>query len=262
MQPHFILSNVSRNGTLKTDVQTLEQRWNAIVSQLEGLQAELQELQINSGGTENVFQEEFDKNIEFVIHSDPHYPPYSVIILLKLLAVRYQTEISTHVHSSVSVISSELQSFFNVPLGSSGIGSFVKVTLIWKKLGKDPLLIHCPVSNSTIAGEVNIARYFNRLLEQRPDPVLIYESKGGVYGSQVDAWLDCIYKSVVHGSNEQCSSIVPSVSAVLNKQDWLTCSLSIADICLWSFLKQRPNLLHSTYSLKKWFENCQRMWLT
>jgi hypothetical protein len=260
VRPHFALLNVSRNGTLQTDVQKLEQRWNAILSQLEGLRAELQELQISSGRTENVFREAVEKNIEFVIHSDPHYPPYSVIILLKLLAGRYRTEISTHVHSSVSVISSELQSFFNVPLGNSYTGSYVKVTLIWKKVGKDPLLIQCPISNSTVAGEVNIARYLNRLLEQKLTPVLVYESKGEAFAGQVDAWLDCIYRAVIHGSNELCSGMKPSVSAVLNQQEWLACSMSIADICLWSFLKQSPNLLNSSYGLKKWFEKCQLVW--
>jgi hypothetical protein len=262
VQPRFTLLNISRNGTLQTEVQMLEQRWNAIVTQLEGLRAELRELQISSDGTENVFQEAVDKNMDFVILSDPHYPPYSVIIILKLLAGRYRTEISTHVHSSVPVISSELQSFFNVPLDSSDTGSYIKVTLIWKKVGKDPLLIQCPISNGTIAGEVNIARYLNRLLEQRPDPVLVYESKGEVFGVQVDAWLDCIYKAVVHGRNELCSGITPSVSTVLNKQDWLACSMSIADICLWSFLKQNPNILNSTCGLKKWFEKCHRIWFT
>jgi hypothetical protein len=239
----------------------MEQRWNAIISQLEALHAELQELQISSAGTENVFQEADDKNIEFVILSDPHYPPYSVVILSKLLAGRYRTEISTHVHSSVSVISSDLQSFFNVPL-DSGTGSYVKIKLIWKNVGKDPLLIQCPISNGTIAGEVNIARYLNRLLEQRPDPVLVYESKGEVFGGQVDTWLDCIYKSVIHGSNEVCSGIIPALSAVLSKQDWLAPSMSIADICFWSSLKQNPHLLNSTYGLKKWFEKCQHVWFT
>jgi hypothetical protein len=240
----------------------LEQRWNAIISQLEALHDELQELQISSGGAENVFQEADYKRIEFVILSDPHYPPYSVVILLKLLAGRYRTEISAHVHSSVSVISSELQSFFNISLDSSGTGSYIKVTLIWKKVGKDPLLIQCPISNGTLAGEVNIARYLNRLLEQRPDPVLVYESKGEVFGGQVDTWLDCIYKSVTHGSNEVCSGIIPSLSAVLNKQDWLAHSMSIADICFWSSLKQNPHLLNSTYGLRKWFEKCQHIWFT
>jgi len=262
LQPHFALLNVSRNGTLQTDVQMLEQRWNAIVARLEGLHAELQELQISSDGTEHVFQEAVDKNTEFVILSDPLYPPYSVIIILKLLAGRYRTEISTHVHSSVPVISSELQSFFTVPVDSSDIGSYVKVTLIWKKVGKDPLLIKCPISNGTVAGEVNIARYLNRLLEQRPDPVIVYESKGDVFGIQVDVWLDRIYEAVVHGSDELCSGITSSVSEVLNRQDWLACSMSIADICLWSFLKQNPNILNSAYGLKRWFEKCQDIWFT
>jgi hypothetical protein len=262
VRPHFALLNVSRNGTLQTDVQKLEQRWNAIVSQLEGLRAELQELRISSGMAENVFREAVEKNIEFVIHSDPRYPPYSVVILLKLLARRYRTEMSTHVHSSVLVISSELEAFFNVPVGNSDTGTYVKVTLIWKKVGKDPLLIQCPISNGTVAGEVNIARYLNRLLEQRPDPVLVYESKGEAFAGQVDVWLDCIYRAVLHGSNELCSGIKPSVSAVLNQQDWLACSVSIADICLWSFLKQSPKLLNSSYVLKKWFEKCQHIWFT
>ena len=254
--------NVSRHSTLGTDVQTLDQRWHDIISQLEALRADLQELRVSSDENKNVFQETDDKDVEFVILSDPLYPPYSVVILLKLLSGRYRTEISTHVHSSISVVSSELQSFFNVPLNCSSTGSYIKITLIWKKLGKDPVLIQCPIFSGPIAGEVNVARYLNRLLEQKPNPVLIYESKGEVFGGQVDMWLDCIYKSVVHAGNELCSGIIASLSDVLNKQDWLAHSMSIADICFWSFLKQNSHLMNSSYGLKKWFEKCQHIWFT
>lgn len=259
---YFALLNVFRNGTLGIDIQVLEQRWNSILSQLEVLCAELRELQVNSDKPENGIQNTENRNLEFVILSDPHHPPYSLVILLKLLAGRYKIEVSSHVHSSVSFIPSELHSFLNGPSNSSGTGSCINITLIWKKVGKDPLLIHCPVSNGTIAGEVNIARYLNRLLEQKPNPVLVYESKGEIYGGQVDVLLDCIYTLVTHGSNEACSYTLPSLDSVLSKQDWLLHSLSVADICLWSSLKQNPCLINSSSNLKKWFEKCQNIWFT
>jgi len=239
----------------------LEQHWNSILSQLASLHAELQELRISLEKSENGFKEA-DDNLQFVILSDPHHPPYSLVILFKLLIGRYRMEVSTHIHSSISTVPSELQSLFNGPLSSSDTGSCIKVTLIWKKVGKDPLLIQCPISNSTIAGEVNIARYLNRLLEQRPNPILVYESKGELYGGQVDIWLDYIYKSLTHGNNEKCSSALPSLGAILSKQDWLVHSVSIADICLWSSLKQNPCLTKSNSNLKKWFGKCEDIWFT
>lgn len=260
---HFIFLNVSRNGTLGTDViQMLEQRWTSILSQLQALHTELQELKISSDKLENGFQGPSDKNIEFVILSDPNHPPYSLVILLKLLKGRYKIEILSHVHSSVSLVPSELQSFLNGLLNSSSGSRCIKVTLIWKKVGKDPLLIQCPMTNGTIAGEVNISRYLNRLLEQRPNPVLVYESKGEFYAGQVDMWLDSIYKSVTHGSKDIHLDIMPSISAVLVKQDWLVHSVSIADICFWSSLKQNPCLVNFNSNVKKWFEKCQHIWFT
>lgn len=240
----------------------LEQRWTSILSQLQALHTELQEIQINSDKLEDGFQGAGDKNIEFVILSDPNHPPYSLVILLNHLIGRYNIEILSHVHSSISVIPFELQSFLNGVLNSSSASSCIKVTLIWKKVGKDPLLIKCPVTNGTIAGEVNIARYLNRLLEQRPNPVLVYESKGEFYAGQVDMWLDSIYKSVTHGTNDICLDILPSLSAVLVKQDWLVHSVSIADICFWSSLKQNPCLINFNSNLEKWFEKCQHLWFT
>jgi hypothetical protein len=255
--------NVSRNSTLGTDaIQMLEQRWTSILSQLQVLHTELQELRISFDKPEDGFQGAADKNIEFVILSDPHHPPYSLVILLKFLRGRYKIEILSHTHSSISVIPSELQLFLNGLSNKGSAGSCIKVTLIWKNVGKDPILIHCPISNGTIAGEVNISRYLNRLLEQRPNPVLVYESKGEIYAGQVDTWLDSIYKSVMHGSNFTCSDILPSLSAVLSKQDWLVHSLSIADICFWSSLKQNPTLINFSSNLKKWFEKCQHVWFT
>lgn len=260
---HFIFLNVSRNGTFGTDViQMLEQRWTSIISQLQALHRELEELQSSSDKLEDGFQGASDKNIEFVIFSDPNHPPYSLIILLKLLLGRYKIEILSHVHSSISFIPSELQSFLNGLLNSSSGSSCIKVTLIWKKVGKDPLLIQCPMTNGTIAGEVNISRYLNRLLEQRPNPVLVYESKGEFYAGQVDMWLDSIYKSITHGSKDIRLDILTSLSAVLIKQDWLVHSVSIADICFWSSLKQNPCLINFNSNLKKWFEKCQHIWFT
>lgn len=259
---YFALLIVFRNGTLGTDVQMLEQRWDSILSQLEFLHAELKELQITSDKPENGFQNADDRNLEFVILSDPNHPPYSLVILLKLLAGRYRIEVSSHIHSSVAFIPSELQSFLNGPSNSTGTGSCINITFIWKKVGKDPLLIQCPISNGSIAGEVNIARYLNRLLEQKPNPLLVYESKGEIYGGQVDEWLDCIYMSGPQGSNEVCSYALPSLASVLSKQDWLLHSMSVADICLWSSLKQNPCLINSNSNLRKWFEKCQHIWFT
>jgi hypothetical protein len=254
---------VSRKGIFGTDaVQMLEQRWSSILSQLQALHTELQDLHIGSDKLEDEFQGKADKNIDFAIFSDPNHPPYSLVILLKYLSGRYQIETSSHIHSSVSVIPSELHFFLKGLTDGSSAGSRIKVTLIWKEVGKDPFLIHCPISNGTIAGEVNISRYLNRLLEQRSDPALVYESKGEIYAGQVDAWLDSVCKSVMCGSNETCSDFLPLVSAVLTKQDWLVHALSVADIYLWSSLKQNPSLISFNSNLSRWFEKCQHIWFT
>ncbi|KDR07776.1 hypothetical protein L798_02560, partial [Zootermopsis nevadensis] len=159
------ICRLDKNGTLGTDLQTLEQRWNSILLRLEQLYTELRKLKNSSDNPENGFQNVDEQNLEFAIVSDPHHPPYSLVILSKLLADRYRIKVSSHAHSSVAFIPSELQSFLTGPSNSVGTGRTIKITLIWKKVGKDPLLIQCPISNGTIAGEVNIARYLNRLLE-------------------------------------------------------------------------------------------------
>ena len=244
-----------RNGTLGNyDMELLEQRWDSILQQLEDLQTQLKDLRKSE-----MFQDDNSKVLDLVIHADPHYPPYSAFVLLKLIAFRYKVNVTTHIHSSVSNVPENFNLIVNRPINFCSTGSKLNLMLIWKKVGKDPILVQCPISNGNVAGEVNIARYLNRLLEQRPEPFIVYESKGDIHGSQVDTWLDFVYKSVVRGSNKINSSAVNSLANVLNKQEWLAgSSVTIADICLWSCLKQNTHLTDSNSVIKKWFMNCSQ----
>ncbi|XP_069694366.1 phenylalanine--tRNA ligase alpha subunit-like isoform X2 [Periplaneta americana] len=247
------LCRLDKNEKSTAELQKQELRWDSIHLQLQALQTELQSLRLRYEKSKSYSQAP-DKDLDFVILSDPRHPPYSLVVLLKLLLNTYRVEISEHIHSSVSDISSELRSLFKGVGNNEGAGCCIKVTLIWKMIGKDPLLTLSPVSNNNIVGEVNVARYLSRLLEQSPSPLVVYESQGELYASQVDMWLDCIYKSVIRGENK---SALPAITAVLTTQCWLLGnSVSLADICLWSSLKQNPYLIASNSKLKKWYESC------
>nr|CAD7459578.1 unnamed protein product [Timema tahoe] len=228
----------------------LEKRWDEINAKLEALRSELTILQPRKK------IEERNEEIRIVIFANPVHPPYSVLVLLKLLSQSYNVSSTSHLHSSIDKIQPELLHFTNEMNGNEHSVNLT-VSLIWKNHKIYPVLIVSPISHCEVVGEINVARYLNRLLESRSSrPALVYESDGPVRSGHIDVWLDRLY-TLSHGNNKKCSEVLKVASAVLAKQEWLTSlSMSVADVCLWSALKQGVFVGTLPLPLNKWFKNC------
>nr|CAD7572131.1 unnamed protein product [Timema californicum] len=228
----------------------LEKRWDEIIAKLEALRSELTFLQPQNK------TEERNEEIRMVIFANPVHPPYSVLVLLKLLSQSYNVSSTSHLHSSIDKIQPELLQFTN-EMNGNGHSINLTVNFIWKNHSSYPVLIVSPISHCEVVGEINVARYLNRLLESRSRrPALVYESDGPVRSGHIDVWLDRLY-TLSHGNNKECSEVLKSASAVLAKQEWLTSlSMSVADVCLWSALKQGVSVGTLPLPLNKWFKNC------
>nr|CAD7407240.1 unnamed protein product [Timema poppensis] len=226
----------------------LEKRWDEIIAKLEALRSELTILQPQNK------TEERNEEIRIVIFANPVHPPYSVLVLLKLLSQSYNVSSTSHLHSSIDKIQPEL---FTNEMNGNGHSINLTVNFIWKNHSSYPVLIVSPISHCEVVGEINVARYLNRLLESRSRrPALVYESDGPVRSGHIDVWLDRLY-TLSHGNNKECSEVLKSASAVLAKQEWLTSlSMSVADVCLWSALKQGVSVGTLPLPLNKWFKNC------
>lgn len=104
--------------------------------------------------------------------------------------------IISHVHSSVQQFPDELLTFCS-EYRDSNESAAIHLTIIWKVIGIDPIMDLSGMHR--IMGEINIARYINRLIENVYPYVLPYESKGALYANQIDYYLEKIHR-VLHAN--------------------------------------------------------------
>jgi len=67
-------------------------------------------------------------------------------------------------------------------------------------MGLDPLMKLSEMRD--ITGEINIARYVNRLIETRSPQILRYETNGAAYANKIDSALEKIH-AILHGAAKQ-----------------------------------------------------------
>lgn len=130
-----------------------------------------------------------------IIFCDPKYPMYCLESLLRLAREKLRPRVKIYTHSSVLEKSSKLENFcqdFQSPIENSKL----QIDFIWKSVGLDPIA-RLPESRE-IRGEINLARYLNRLIEAKIPGVLTYEKKGALYASKIDSLLDSIH-GILHG---------------------------------------------------------------
>ncbi|XP_015117399.1 phenylalanine--tRNA ligase alpha subunit isoform X1 [Diachasma alloeum] len=134
----------------------------------------------------------------FVIFCDPKHPILWLEALIKFTKNCLKTTLTTHLHSSAQKVPLELENFCSDFKNSQKFADLT-VTFIWKSVGVDPVLKFD--GNREIFGQVNIARYFNRLIEQINPSLLRYESKGPLYANKIDRALEKIHNAL-HNSKE------------------------------------------------------------
>ena len=108
-----------------------------------------------------------------------------------------------------------------------------------------------PVKQSVISGEVNIARYINRLLNPS------FDTEDIVMATTADEWLDTVDTQIFNGNSKQKAAALKSLNVRLKKNDWITGSeFSLVDIVMWSALHQSQQASGAPENVQKWMKAC------
>ncbi|XP_053986444.1 phenylalanine--tRNA ligase alpha subunit isoform X1 [Hylaeus volcanicus] len=166
---------------------------------------------------------------KFVIFCDPKHPINFLVSFFRLVKPYVNIFVSTHTHSSVRHLPKELSTFC-LDYRNRDRDVELDATIIWKEIGIDPSM-QLPGMHQ-IMGQVNIARYLNRLIENYYPDVLPYESRGVLYANQIDNYLEKIHS----GLHKNEFKGIQKKSRYLMGED-----ASIADIVLESLEKHKPS---------------------
>lgn len=134
-----------------------------------------------------------------MIFCDAKYPILWLEDVLKIAKNCLKTSVTIHRHSTNEKVS-QFENFCADFKNLENEVSDLSVNFIWKSVGVDPILKLD--GNREIFGQVNIARYMNRLIELINPSLLRYESKGPLYANKIDGALDKIHNSL-HNSREK-----------------------------------------------------------
>ena len=155
------------------------------------------------------------KTPDLVVRCSPSHPAHSLQGVCRLLkGAGLSVHTSCHTHSSVTSLPPALASFLPVS-EVSRTQAQVRVTLIWKEVGKDAELMVSPLNQTLIKGEVNILRYISRLFPS----LLPYESLSPL--TEVDAMLDTI-SSLVWAAPRERQPLMRTLVTNLGKSTFLS----------------------------------------
>ncbi|KAG7208281.1 hypothetical protein KM043_014524 [Ampulex compressa] len=169
---------------------------------------------------------------KLLIFCDPEYPLRFLEPLFDLLQQHIDISVSMHIHSTVTVLPDDVTDFC-ARYQNADKNAHLSVTIIWKVIGVNPIM-HLPKMH-TIMGQVNIARYLNRLIELKWPNLLPYETFGSLYANQIDSHLDRIHV-MLHTSG---GSPLPK----FQKRSYYLMGnrISIVDLILEAFSKDRSS---------------------
>lgn len=117
-----------------------------------------------------------------------------------------------------------------------------------------PELMVSAVKQSVVFGEVNIARYINRLLSPT------FDTDDIVMATYWDSWLDVADLSLFNGNSKQKSSAVKNLNARLKRNKWTVgFEFSLVDVVMWSALHQSKEASGAPEHVQKWMKICNAM---
>lgn len=117
-----------------------------------------------------------------------------------------------------------------------------------------PELMVSPARQSCVTGEVNIARYINRLLSPA------FDTDDIVMATTADEWLDTADLQILNGNSKQRNAALKSLNNRLKKNDWLVGDqFSVVDAVTWSALHQTELAKSAAESVQKWISACNGM---
>ncbi|GIX99738.1 aminoacyl tRNA synthase complex-interacting multifunctional protein 2 [Caerostris extrusa] len=239
-----IPSEFNDQGNSKSlDLVELEESQLNILQELENLKEKVLKLK-------KEFGVEYHSNVEkfqdIVIKANPKCPPLSIWVLYHLFSQSTATCLATYLHSSLKTIPEDVRHLQNA---SSSESCNISLTVIWRDGKKDHEMMIDPIHQSTIEGEVNIARYLSRLL-------CFTDENDALLSTQIDNWLEVVHSSIIHGNNKDRQGALRSLNAHFGKNSFLVGdSFTIADIVMWSALIQTKLHQNLPTNAEKWFKS-------
>ena len=228
-------------------LQSLAARQEEILVKLDHLRAQVLKYtkseEINAQVTSIVQQ---NVSVDIVVRCSPSHPPFALLGLISQLTTNMKVFTSMHCHSSVSKLPAHLSSFLPTPQVERGHAN-LKITLIWKEVGKDCELMVSPISQSLIRGEVNLIRFFARMFPA----IFSYETSSSA--AIIDSLLDNV-TSLLWSSPKNRQSLLRPLAVNLCQTSYLSGdSLGIADLALFSTIKQLGLDKDLQPELRNWF---------
>jgi len=237
-------TNVSSESNDDRAVHLLEDRQEKILNQLEQLKRQLQAIRKANCADDEVNLDGLKE--EVVIQANPKYPPYSTLVLLKWMGAKISVGAQSLVHSSVLEPDESLKHFFHPSFSQHKSKCNIFLRLIWTNaVDVDPLILINPIAQVGIKGEVNILRYLCNVVK--------LDASDACEATAIDAILDQVHGSIIHGSNKERQAAVKQFNARFGKHSWLAANVpTIADLAAWSALCQCNLIATAPPSIKKW----------
>ncbi|KAG1687144.1 Aminoacyl tRNA synthase complex-interacting multifunctional protein 2 [Nymphon striatum] len=196
---------------------------------------------------------------DVVIYASPDYPPLSLLLVKQLLAKETTVMVSKYTHSSIQKpLNPFIQKFMSEDELQSKkqltrLENKLAISLIWKDVGADPVLIVNPLSQYPIIGELNILRYLFRLLRNHT----YYNESDAIQATRIDSLLENIHLLILHGNSKQQYSLLQQLNDDFANQPFVAGGQwTIADVLLWSSLTFHQLAKSVPSNVQTWYKNC------
>ncbi|XP_069982466.1 uncharacterized protein [Penaeus vannamei] len=196
---------------------------------------------------------------DLVISANPNRPPYFLVLLRKLLKdAGYPVYSVDHLHSSVHHVDESIRGCFSdKPLGDRNKHNLA-FTVHWKDVEAPNLMVN-PLRQTVISGEANITRYVSRLFPLSSS--YNYEATGTFSSiAETDNLLDQLAAQAASKNNKERQGALRQLNGRLGKTSWLVNNeCGIADVFLWSVLKQGGLNVGAPANVDKWYKKVDAM---
>lgn len=235
-------------------------QWDNIHLELKKLKMQVkslldQEIGSNSGKISGPYKEfscSKSQMFEIEIVCPSNFPGFSLLILIKWLAKIFKTRLS--LNTDIKNLPNELANFFDLHSTKNNVTSEMDIKFTFQSDICDASL-KLPSKAVEIVGEVNVARYLNRLLESKSDSAIVYESSSLLQSCEIDVWLDRLY--LTSKKRNKLTEILHLAESHLERKKWLVGNIpTLADVCLWSLLKQSKPAPKLPKQIELWLHRC------
>jgi len=230
-------------------VAALEKRQESILDRLKALQIRVDSIQAStSGGKVNT-----QCSFEVAIQASPLHPPYSLPLVVRLLNKKHGLKVYTtcHVHSSYTKPLPQKLTDFLVGSCAERSEADIKLALIWKDVGPDPVCTIGLLPDDCVRGEVNLLRFLGRLFGLGG-----YDSLSGPKSHQEEELLDTIHSQLMWGDVAGDKKSVMNQTETLIQKSKGSC-VSLSDLLAYSaakavFTAKMPPVV------TKFIQNCEK----